>query len=130
MVVVSAPSYAHGVIDPVAEVAALAEQHGVLCHVDACIGGMLLPYLRRLGVPLPPVGMDVPGVTSLSVDLHKYAYATKGTSVLLFRDAAAAPALLLRVRRVAGLPGGELDAPVDQVGGTAGGCLGGAPLGR
>jgi sphinganine-1-phosphate aldolase len=87
MVVVSAPSYAHGVIDPVAEVAALAEQHGVLCHVDACIGGMLLPYLRRLGVPLPPVGMDVPGVTSLSVDLHKYAYATKGTSVLLFRDA-------------------------------------------
>jgi len=88
LVVVSAPSYAHGVVDPVEEVAARCAAAEVPCHVDACIGGMLLPYLRRLGYQVPAAGLDVAGVTSMSVDLHKYAYATKGTSVLLFRDAA------------------------------------------
>ncbi|WP_078843078.1 aspartate aminotransferase family protein [Streptomyces albus] len=89
LVVVSAPSYAHGVIDPVAEVAAEAERRGVLCHVDACIGGWYLGHLRHAdGVPHPPAfDLSVPGVTSLSVDLHKYGYTAKGASVLLFRDA-------------------------------------------
>lgn len=86
MVVVSAPSYAHGVVDPVPEVAAVAAERGVLCHVDSCIGGWVLPYFRRFGQDLPPFDFSVPGVTSLSVDLHKYAYASKGASVLLFRD--------------------------------------------
>lgn len=87
LVVVSAPSYAHGVIDPVLEIAAEASARGVRCHVDACIGGWVLPYWRRLGVELPAFDLSVPGVTSISVDLHKYAYAPKGTSVLLHRSA-------------------------------------------
>jgi sphinganine-1-phosphate aldolase len=88
LVAVSAPAYPHGVVDPVAEVAAVAAEHGVRCHVDACFGGFVLPYLRRLGVPVPPFDFAVPGVTSVSVDLHKYGYTPKGVSVLLHRDAA------------------------------------------
>jgi glutamate/tyrosine decarboxylase-like PLP-dependent enzyme len=87
LVVVSAPSYAHGVVDPVAQVAAVAAARGVRCHVDACIGGWVLPYFRRLGVAVPDFDLSVPGVTSLSVDLHKYAYCPKGTSVLLHASA-------------------------------------------
>jgi hypothetical protein len=59
----------------------------VRCHVDACIGGWVLPYFARLGVPVPEFDLSVPGVTSLSVDLHKYAYCPKGTSVLLHASA-------------------------------------------
>jgi sphinganine-1-phosphate aldolase len=88
LVAVSAPSYAHGVIDPVEPIAAAAASAGIRCHVDACFGGWVLPYLRRLGEPVPPFDLTVPGVTSISVDLHKYAYAPKGVSVLLHRDAA------------------------------------------
>jgi sphinganine-1-phosphate aldolase len=80
LVVVSAPSYPQGVLDPVGEVAALAAAAGVPCHVDACIGGWVLPFLDD--VP-EPFDLSVPGVTSLSVDLHKYGYAPKGVSVLL-----------------------------------------------
>lgn len=87
LVVASTPSYAHGVVDPVAEIAAAASARGVLCHVDACIGGWLLPHLRRAGRDIPPFDLSVPGVTSLSVDLHKYGYADKGASVVLYRDA-------------------------------------------
>jgi len=88
LVACSAPSYAHGVIDPVDEIAAIAAAAGVRCHVDACFGGWTLPYLRRLGADIPPFDFAVPGVTSMSVDLHKYAYTPKGVSVLLHRDAA------------------------------------------
>ncbi len=86
LVGVSAPSYAHGVVDPVTEVAAAAAARGVRCHVDACIGGWVLPYAARLGRPVPPWTFAVDGVTSISVDLHKYAYAPKGTSILLHRN--------------------------------------------
>jgi sphinganine-1-phosphate aldolase len=82
----SAPSYAHGVVDPIPDLAAIAAQRGVRFHVDACFGGWLLPYLRRLGAGLPAFDLSVPGVTSISVDLHKYAYAPKGVSILLHRD--------------------------------------------
>ncbi|GAA2629793.1 aminotransferase class V-fold PLP-dependent enzyme [Dactylosporangium fulvum] len=88
LVACSAPSYAHGLIDPVPEIAAAASAAGVRCHVDACFGGWTLPYLRRLGEPIPPFDFSVPGVTSMSVDLHKYAYVPKGVSVLLHRDEA------------------------------------------
>lgn len=87
LVVVSAPSYAHGVVDPVGEVASLAAARGVPCHVDACIGGLVLPYLRRIGRDLPAFDLSVPGVRSLSADLHKYGYSPKGASLLLFSDA-------------------------------------------
>ena len=88
LVACSAPSYAHGVVDPVGAIAAVAAARGVRCHVDACFGGWALPYLRRLGAPVPPFDFSVPGVTSVSVDLHKYAYCPKGVSVLLHRDEA------------------------------------------
>ena len=86
LVACSAPAYAHGVIDPVAEIAGVAARAGVRCHVDACFGGWALPYLRRLGADVPPFDFAVPGVTSVSVDLHKYAYCPKGVSVLLHRE--------------------------------------------
>ena len=88
LVVASAPSYAHGVVDPVTEIAAAASARGIRCHVDACIGGWVLPYAARLGRPVPPWTFAVEGVTSISVDLHKYGYAPKGTSLLLHRSAA------------------------------------------
>ena len=88
LVVASAPSYAHGVVDPVTQIAAAAAARGVRCHVDACIGGWVLPYATRLGRSVAPWTFAVEGVTSISVDTHKYAYAPKGTSILLHRDAA------------------------------------------
>lgn len=88
LVVGSAPSYAHGVVDPVTELAALAAGRGIRCHVDACIGGWALPYAARLGRTVPAWDFAVPGVTSISVDLHKYGYAPKGASLLLHRDSA------------------------------------------
>ena len=86
MVVVSAPSYPLGVVDPVAPIAAAAAAAGTLCHLDACIGGWVLPFIRE-AEGLVPVDLSTPGVTSVSVDLHKYGYAPKGASVLLHRDA-------------------------------------------
>lgn len=86
LVVVSAPSYAHGVVDPVPEIAGGAAARGVRCHVDACIGGWVLPYAARLGRSVPPWTFAVDGVTSISMDTHKYAYAPKGTSILLHRS--------------------------------------------
>lgn len=86
LLVGSAASYAQGVVDPIEQLGALALEHGLLLHVDGCIGGWLLPTFRELGVDVPPFDLSVPGVTSLSVDLHKYAYAPKGASVVLYRD--------------------------------------------
>lgn len=88
LVVCSAPSYAHGVVDPVPEVAAVAAERGIRCHVDACIGGWVLPYAERLGRAVTPWTFVVDGVTSISVDLHKYAYTPKGASLLLHRTPA------------------------------------------
>ncbi|CAN5292295.1 aminotransferase class V-fold PLP-dependent enzyme [soil metagenome] len=86
LMVASAPSYAHGVVDPVREIAAVAAERGLRCHVDACIGGWVLPYARRSGRAVPDWTFEVEGVTSISVDLHKYAYAPKGASLLLHRS--------------------------------------------
>lgn len=86
LVVASAPSYAQGVIDPVTEIAAAAGAAGVRCHVDACIGGWVLPFAERIGRDVRAWDFRVPGVTSLSMDSHKYAYTPKGTSLLLHRS--------------------------------------------
>jgi len=88
LVVGSAPSYAHGVVDPITELAALAQEHGALMHVDACVGGLVLPFLREAGVEVPPFDFTVPGVTSISMDLHKYGFAPKGSSMLLMKHRA------------------------------------------
>jgi glutamate/tyrosine decarboxylase-like PLP-dependent enzyme len=86
LVVGSAPCYPYGVVDPIPELAALAAGRGALCHVDACLGGWLLPFLERLGEPIPPWDLRVEGVTSLSADVHKYGWCFKGASLLLHRD--------------------------------------------
>ncbi len=86
MVVGSAPSYAHGVIDPIADMAKIAADHDLWMHTDACMGGFLLPYFRRLGRSVPDFDFKVPGVSSISVDLHKYAYTPKGASLVLYRN--------------------------------------------
>jgi sphinganine-1-phosphate aldolase len=85
MVVGSAPTYPHGVVDPIADIAALAQERGILCHVDACMGGFLLPFLAQLGRFSEPFDFRLPGVTSMSADVHKYGYASKGVSVILYR---------------------------------------------
>jgi glutamate/tyrosine decarboxylase-like PLP-dependent enzyme len=87
LIVGSAPSYPHGVVDPIPALAEIARSRGLLCHVDACVGGFVLPFAEKLGYPVPPFDFRVPGVTSMSADLHKYGYAAKGASVVLYRGA-------------------------------------------
>ena len=84
LVVGSAPGYPQGVVDPIPELAALAAERGILCHVDACVGGFLLPFLERLGHFDKPWDFRVEGVTSISADLHKYGYAPKGVSTVTY----------------------------------------------
>jgi glutamate/tyrosine decarboxylase-like PLP-dependent enzyme len=84
LVIGSAPTYPQGVVDPIPELAALAQDRGVLCHVDACMGGFLLPFLERLGRFDKPWDFRVDGVTSISADVHKYGYAPKGVSTVTY----------------------------------------------
>ena len=86
LVVGSAPQYPQGVIDPIPAIAALAAARDINCHVDACMGGVTLTYLAKLGHDIPPWNFEVPGVTSISVDLHKYGYTAKGASVIVHRN--------------------------------------------
>jgi sphinganine-1-phosphate aldolase len=84
----SAPGYPHGVFDDIAALGAVAARHGIWLHVDACVGGFLAPFAREEGYPIPPFDLSVPGVRSLSADIHKYGFAAKGASVLLLADRA------------------------------------------
>ncbi len=90
MIVGSAPPYPYGVVDPLPDIAALADRHGLWMHVDACVGGMVLPFVRDLGHDLPAFDFALPSVASVSIDLHKYGYAFHGCSALLLRDQALA----------------------------------------
>jgi sphinganine-1-phosphate aldolase len=85
LIVGSAPCYPYGTVDPIPELAALAEERGIGCHVDACVGGFLLPFLSRLEYDVPAWDFGVAGVTSISADLHKYGYASRGTSTVMYR---------------------------------------------
>lgn len=87
MIVGSAPCFPFGLIDPIEELAELAERKGVWLHVDACVGGYLAPFVRMNGANLPPFDFGVAGVRSMSADLHKYGYASKGASTVFFRSA-------------------------------------------
>jgi sphinganine-1-phosphate aldolase len=82
----SAVQFPHGVIDPIEDLAATAAEGGIGFHTDSCLGGFVLPWAERLGYPVPRFDFRVPGVTSISCDTHKFGYAAKGTSVLLWRD--------------------------------------------
>jgi sphinganine-1-phosphate aldolase len=81
----SAPPFPHGIVDPVEELSALALEHELGFHTDACLGGFILPWAEKLGYEVPTFDFRLPGVTSISVDTHKYGYAAKGTSVILYR---------------------------------------------
>jgi sphinganine-1-phosphate aldolase len=85
LVVGSAPQYPHGVVDDIGAIAALAESVDANCHVDACMGGFFLPFAEMLGRDVPLWDFRVPGVTSISADIHKLGYAPKGVSVILHR---------------------------------------------
>jgi sphinganine-1-phosphate aldolase len=86
IVVASAPSYPHGIIDDIAGIANVAARCRICMHVDACLGGFVLPFMRHLRYEIPPFDFSLPGVTSMSADTHKYGLAHKGTSVVLYRN--------------------------------------------
>jgi glutamate/tyrosine decarboxylase-like PLP-dependent enzyme len=88
VVVGSAPSFPHGTLDPILELSELARRHGAGFHTDACLGGFLLPWAQKLGRRVPDFDFTLPGVTSMSCDTHKYGFAAKGTSVVLYRSEA------------------------------------------
>lgn len=86
VIVGSAPSFPHGAIDPIEELSELARKHNIGFHTDACLGGFVLPWAEKLGYKVPPFDFRLRGVTSISVDTHKFGYAAKGTSVILYRS--------------------------------------------
>lgn len=87
VVVGSAPAFPHGLVDPIAELSEIARERGVGFHSDSCLGGFILPWAERLGYEVPAFDFRLPGVTSISADTHKFGYAAKGTSVVLYRGA-------------------------------------------
>lgn len=89
MLVGSAPAYPHGVVDPIPQLGELAGRRGLWLHVDACVGGFIAPFAKSLGAAIPDFDFGVPGVTSITADLHKYGYTAKGASTVLYRDEAA-----------------------------------------
>ena len=119
MMVGSAPSYPHGVVDPIEGLAAIAQEHGLLFHTDSCVGGFMLPFIRKPGYDVPPFDFSVPGVTSMSADLHKFGYAAKPASVVLYRT----PELRRQQMFVAiNWPGGIYPSPT-MTGSRAGGPI-------
>lgn len=86
MIYASAPNFPQGVIDPMEELSNLAVKYGIGLHVDCCLGGFVLPFGRRMGYNIPRFDFSLAGVTSISCDTHKYGYAAKGTSVILYRN--------------------------------------------
>jgi glutamate/tyrosine decarboxylase-like PLP-dependent enzyme len=85
-IVGSAGNYPYGLIDPLEKLSDLALKHNVGMHVDGCLGGFILPWIEKLGYAIPPFDFRLPGVTSMSADTHKYGFALKGTSVVLYRS--------------------------------------------
>ena len=86
LLVASAPSLTLGMVDPIGELAPLALARDINFHVDSCVGGFFLPFAEKLGYPVPLFDFRVPGVTTISADLHKFGYTAKGASVILSRD--------------------------------------------
>ena len=85
-IVGSAPNFPHGIVDPINEMSEIARERGICFHVDACLGGFVLPWAEKLGYPVTEFDFRLPGVTSISADTHKFGYAAKGTSVILYRS--------------------------------------------
>ncbi len=85
VIVGSAPPFPHGLVDPIDQLSEMARARGIGFHTDGCLGGFLLPWAEKLGYDVPAFDFRLPGVTSMSADTHKYGYAAKGTSVVLYR---------------------------------------------
>jgi sphinganine-1-phosphate aldolase len=107
-VVATAGDYAWGCVDDIPAIAQITRGRGVGLHVDACLGGFILPWLERLGAELLPFDFRVPGVTSMSADTHKYGYGPKGGSVVLYRESALRQQQYFLSR---GWPGGDYATP-------------------
>ncbi|RLC05906.1 MAG: aspartate aminotransferase family protein [Deltaproteobacteria bacterium] len=88
LIVASAPSYPHGVIDPIEEIGQIACEKHIPFHVDSCLGGFFLPFMEQIGYLIPPFDFRCKGVTSISADIHKYGFGAKGASVLLYKNMA------------------------------------------
>lgn len=117
MLVASAPNFPSGTVDNIEAISELAQRYGIPLHVDACLGGFLLPFMERCDFPVPAFDFRVAGVTSISVDTHKYGFAPKGTSLILYRDVS----LLHHQYFCYGdWPGGIYATPT--LGGTRNGC--------
>lgn len=86
MLLGGAPEYPHGIIDPITELGQLGLKYDIPVHVDACVGGYLLPFMEQAGASLPLFDFRVPGVTSMSADIHKYGFASKGCSCILYKN--------------------------------------------
>jgi glutamate/tyrosine decarboxylase-like PLP-dependent enzyme len=86
LLVASSPNYSQGVVDPIAEIGKFALEKNLLFHVDACVGGLHLSFMRKLSYDVPDFDFTIPGVTSISTDLHKYGYAAKGCSTIMYRS--------------------------------------------
>ncbi len=85
LIVGSACDFPRGVVDPIPELAAIAQDRGIGMHVDSCLGGFMLPFVKKLGYEVPKFDFSIPGVTSMSADVHKYGYGAKGASTILYR---------------------------------------------
>lgn len=118
----SAPCFPYGVVDPIEHLGEITAERGIGLHIDASIGGFLLPFARDLGYSVPAFDFSVPGVTSISADLHKYGYGPKGASSVLYRDRT------LRRHQFSAFttwPGGILASPT-LLGTRPGGAIAGA----
>lgn len=85
-IVASAPTFPHGVIDPIEEIAAFCSKNNIGMHVDSCVGGFLIPWLQKIGEIKKKIDFEAPGVTSITADLHKYGMSSKGAAVLLWKN--------------------------------------------
>jgi sphinganine-1-phosphate aldolase len=104
----SAPPFPHGIVDPMEEISELARERGIGCHTDGCLGGFILPWAEKLGYDIPLFDFRLPGVTSISADTHKFGYAAKGTSVVMYRN----PELRhYQYFKIADWPGGLYNSP-------------------
>ncbi len=86
MILGAAPEYPHGIIDPIEKLGELASKHNIPLHVDACVGGYILPFIENSGREVPLWDFRIPGVTSITADIHKYGFAAKGASCILYRS--------------------------------------------
>ena len=122
LLVGSAPCFSYGTIDPIGELGELAQARGLWLHVDACVGGYLVPFVAKAGYRVPPFDFAVPGVMSLSADLHKFGFCPKPASTVFYRTAERAACQPFEMED---WPGGKF-ATATLVGTRPGGAVAGA----